>query len=90
MKLKELLQGLHVISASADMDMEIGGVSYDSRSTAKGDLFVAVTGYAVDGHRFIPMAAEKGAAAVLCEKIPEGNTSKCTTANVPIISRGVM
>ena len=27
MKLKELLQGLHVISASADMDMEIGGVS---------------------------------------------------------------
>lgn len=73
MKLKELLQGLRVLSASADMDMEISGVSYDSRSTAEGDLFVAVTGYAVDGHRFIPMAAEKGAAAVLCEKIPEGD-----------------
>ena len=72
MKLKELLQGIPVLSATADMDMEISGVSYDSRSTAVGDLFVAVTGYAVDGHRFIPIAAEKGAAAVLCEKIPEG------------------
>ena len=66
MKLKELLQGIPVLSATADMDMEVSGVSYDSRSTAVGDLFVAVTGYAVDGHRFIPMAAEKGAAAVLC------------------------
>ncbi|MGM9618594.1 MAG: UDP-N-acetylmuramoyl-L-alanyl-D-glutamate--2,6-diaminopimelate ligase [Oscillospiraceae bacterium] len=72
MKLKELLRGLTVLSATADMELEIAGVSYDSRSTREGELFVAVTGYAVDGHRFIPAAREKGAAAVLCEKIPEG------------------
>ncbi|MBQ3104153.1 MAG: UDP-N-acetylmuramoyl-L-alanyl-D-glutamate--2,6-diaminopimelate ligase, partial [Oscillospiraceae bacterium] len=71
MKLKELLAGLTVLSATADMDAEISGVSYDSRATVPGDLFVAMTGYATDGHRFIPMAAEKGAACVLCEKVPE-------------------
>ena len=71
MKLKDLLKGIAVLSATADMEAEITGVSYDSRETAAGDLFVAMTGYATDGHRFIPMAAEKGAACVLCENVPE-------------------
>ena len=36
-------------------------------------MFVAISGEAVDGHRFIPMAAEKGAACVVCEHVPEGD-----------------
>jgi len=71
MKLRDLLQGLDVLSASADLEMEISDVSYDSRATRPGDLFVAMTGFAVDGHTFIGKAAAAGAAAVLCEKIPE-------------------
>lgn len=73
MKLHDILAGVPVLSATADLEMEIGGISYDSRKTQSGDLFVAVTGYAVDGHSFIPKAAEKGAAAVLCERIPEAD-----------------
>ena len=71
MKLCELLKDINVLSATADMDMEITGVSYDSRKTEPGHLFVAVTGYAADGHTFIPAAAEKGAAAVLCQRVPD-------------------
>ena len=37
-------------------------------------MFVAITGYETDGHRFIPMALEKGAACVLCQRKPEGKT----------------
>lgn len=70
MKLRELLRGLTVLSATAEWEQEITDVSYDSRTTAPGDLFVAINGYAVDGHRFIPMAREKGAAVVLCENVP--------------------
>jgi len=70
MKLSELLQGVEIIRSSADPDMEISGVSYDSRQTQAGDLFVAVTGYETDGHRFIPAAVQKGAVCVLCEKPP--------------------
>ena len=71
MKLCELLKDINVLSATANMDMEITGVSYDSRKTEPGHLFVAVTGYAADGHTFIPAAAEKGAAAVLCQRVPD-------------------
>ena len=48
MKLRELLKDIEVLSATADMETEIGGISYDSRTTAPGDLFVAVTGFAAD------------------------------------------
>ncbi len=74
MKLSEIIKDLEILSATADMDMEIGGVSYDSRRTEPGDLFVAVKGFSSDGHRFIPTAMDKGAAAVLCEDAPTDGT----------------
>ncbi len=73
MKLSALLQGVQVLDATADLSMEITGVSYDSRKTLPGHLFVAITGFAADGHRFIPSAMEKGAVVVLCERPPQGN-----------------
>ena len=71
MKLRELLEGISPVSATADLEMEISGVSYDSRTTRPGDLFVAMTGFETDGHAYIPKAAEAGAAAVLCQRPPE-------------------
>ena len=73
MKLGELLQGISVLELHADPEAEISGVSYDSRQTKAGGLFVAVTGYETDGHRFIPMARERGAVCVLCQERPEGD-----------------
>jgi len=72
MKLKELLAGIPVVASTADMDADISGVSYDSRTTRPGELFVAIRGYASDGHAYIGKAAEAGAAAVVCERLPEG------------------
>ena len=37
-----------------------------------GCLFVALPGYKTDGHRYIRQALERGAAAVLCQRPPEG------------------
>lgn len=72
MKLQDLLRGVEVRSAAAPMDAEIGEVRYDSRDVGPGDLFVAIRGYATDGHRFIEGALQKGAAAVVCEEAPAG------------------
>lgn len=44
MHLKTLLAGLSLRSATADMETEITHISYDSRTTAPGDVFVAMTG----------------------------------------------
>ena len=60
MKLRDILKDLQVLSASADMEREITGICYDSRLVKPGDLFVAVKGLTVDGHRFIPKAMELG------------------------------
>ena len=72
MKLKELLKGLNILSATAEMETEISGVSYDSRSTQPGQAFVAISGTAADGHKYVPMVAEKGAACAICEHPVEG------------------
>ena len=71
MKLQELLAGIPVLAAAADLETEITGVSYDSRRTKPGDLFVAMAGFATDGHQYIGKALENGAAAVLCQQTPE-------------------
>ena len=71
MRLKELLQGIHVLESNISMEMNIEQVAYDSRKVTAGSLFVAITGFASDGNRFIPMALEKGAAVVVTAKKPE-------------------
>ena len=71
MKLKDLLAGVDVIRTTADINMEISGVAYDSRKVTAQSLFVAVSGFATDGNRFIPMAMDKGAAAVVTAREPE-------------------
>ncbi len=73
MKLKELLAGISVLEMTADPELDITAVAYDSRKVTVGGLFVAISGFATDGNRFIPMALEKGAAAVVTAKKPEGN-----------------
>ena len=71
MKLKELLKGIGMVECTADPELEIENVYYDSRKVTQGSLFVAVSGFASDGNRFIPMAMEKGAVAVVTAKKPE-------------------
>ena len=75
MKLNDLLSGAEVLELHADENLEISGVSYDSRETKPGDLFVAISGYAADGHAYIGKAKEGGAVCAVCEKKPEDDIS---------------
>ncbi len=59
----------------ASADWSVSGVSIDSRSLQEGDLFVPLKD-ARDGHEFIPMAQDNGAAGVLTEKDMSGNAVK--------------
>ena len=74
MKLKDLLQGINVLECNVDPEIEITGVVRDTRKEIPaGSLFVAVSGFAFDGNRYIPMALEKGASAVVTSRKPEGD-----------------
>ena len=54
---------------------EASGISFDSRRINKGDLFIALPGER-DGHDFVKSAFDKGAAAAMVTKIPNGFDEK--------------
>ena len=54
-----------------DGSVQITNITTDSRTACAGSLFAALKGERTDGHRFIPTAAQNGAAAFLCEEKPE-------------------
>ncbi|MBQ6815895.1 MAG: UDP-N-acetylmuramoyl-L-alanyl-D-glutamate--2,6-diaminopimelate ligase [Clostridia bacterium] len=64
MKLKELLN----IPKNEFSDIEITGITSDSRKVKKGDAFVCINGSLADGHKFAFTAAESGAAVIIAER----------------------
>ncbi|NCE63354.1 UDP-N-acetylmuramoyl-L-alanyl-D-glutamate--2,6-diaminopimelate ligase [Pseudoflavonifractor sp. 524-17] len=71
MKLRQLLAGIAPLWAGPELEMEISGISYDTRTLRPGEIFVALTGYKTDGHRFLHEAVARGAALVVCEHPPD-------------------
>lgn len=69
--LNNLLAQSQVLARAGAADAEISALCYDSRTVEAGSCFFAVVGTVTDGHRFIPMAIERGAAAVVCQQMPE-------------------
>ena len=47
---------------------EVSGVSTDSRSVTKGELFVPLRGVRFDGHDFLPTITNKGVTCILAEE----------------------
>ena len=66
MGLQALLAGVDCVPPAGDV--EIKGISYDTRTIRPGELFVALRGYKTDGHNYIEAAREKGAAAIVAEE----------------------
>jgi UDP-N-acetylmuramoyl-L-alanyl-D-glutamate--2,6-diaminopimelate ligase len=71
MKLDKILKNIEVVSSSGKRTPEITDIVFDSRKIVPGCLFVAVKGTITDGHEYIPVALTAGAAAVICESLPE-------------------
>jgi len=70
-----LLKALPAVQVYNWRLLDIEHITSDSRQVTPGDLFVAVPGVAVDGHRFIPDALRHGAVACVVERLlPELNS----------------
>lgn len=72
MKLDELIEYLDYKDLINFKNIDITGISYNSKTTKKGDIFVCLVGEHTDGHEFAQMAIENGAAALLAERKIEG------------------
>ncbi len=71
MILTELLQYIAFEKIEGDTSVQISGICFDSRKVEKGSLFVATHGVTVDGHNYIDAAIKLGAAAIICEELPQ-------------------
>ncbi|HTP06735.1 MAG TPA: UDP-N-acetylmuramoyl-L-alanyl-D-glutamate--2,6-diaminopimelate ligase [Anaerolineae bacterium] len=68
MKLSQLVAALPSLDAPPHSDPDITRITTDSRQVIPGALFVAYPGVAVDGHRFIADAIDRGAAGIIGER----------------------
>ncbi len=59
-----------MLEQHGQLDREISSVEFDSRAVQADSLFVAVGGTRVDGHDYLPAAEERGASALLVERMP--------------------
>jgi len=84
MHLRELIENISLQDFAGDMNVEISHVNYDSRKIGPGDLFVAMRGYAQDGHDFIGDALSRGAAAILSEMAPNTRIEKVGDESNPL------
>ena len=78
MELRTLISALDAPQVVGADQLAIGQIVSDSRRVVPGSLFVAVRGVAVDGHQYIASAIEEGAAAIVCEALPEELADKAT------------
>lgn len=66
MRISELVKNLQCKILGDDV--EIGGISYDSRKVSQNQIFCAIRGYKTDGHKYINTAINNGAIAILVEE----------------------
>ena len=72
MRLDELIEYLKYEDLINFKNVEISGISYNSKTTKKGDIFICMVGEHTDGHEYAQMAIDNGAAALLVEHKVEG------------------
>ncbi len=67
MKLRELMSGTGHLPVPYPEQLDIQGISCDSRRVEPGFAFVCISGTAVDGHAYAKQAADNGAAVLIVE-----------------------
>jgi len=79
-KLNQLLNTIRVVEQTGNPEVQVTGITLNSRDVSPGTLFAAIRGTHNDGHRFIGQAIENGASAILCDQKP-----LVDTGNTPVV-----
>ena len=68
LELKNLIEGYEAEILKGTTNICITGIEHDSRKIGKGNMFVAIEGFTVDGHNYINEAIDKGAMCIVVQK----------------------
>jgi UDP-N-acetylmuramoyl-tripeptide--D-alanyl-D-alanine ligase len=61
----------NLVSGELREELQVSGLSIDTRTLKKGDCFIAITGQNFDGHDFVQQALSQGANFAIVERIPD-------------------
>ncbi len=89
MNLQDLVKGIPVERSSGNLNLDISGISQDSRSVKPGDLFLCVKGARFDGHHYLKQAYEAGAVAAVVSQWPDDDFG-LTIIQAPEVSNPVI
>ena len=88
-ELKEILYRATINAVVGNTGIKVNSIAFDSRKVEKNDVFVAVRGTVSDGHDYIEKAIEKGATAIVCEKLPLDVVDNITYVEVDNASKAL-
>ena len=81
-KISDYFNDEDILASKGDLDRPISGLAMDSRRVMPGNLFFALPGRRADGNSFIDEAIQRGAVAIVGEKIPSGTAARVTYIQV--------
>jgi UDP-N-acetylmuramoyl-L-alanyl-D-glutamate--2,6-diaminopimelate ligase len=87
--LKDILYKVTLNAVVGNTSVEIRNIDFNSKNIAKNDVFVAIKGSVVDGHKYINAAINQGAVAVICETLPEELMNGVTYVEVDSSSKAL-
>ncbi len=80
--LKDILYKVTINAVVGNTTVNIEAIDFDSRKIKSDDVFVAISGSVVDGHKYIDAAIKQGAKAIVCEVMPESLVEGVTYVEV--------
>jgi len=89
MNLKSILKNIKIELSQGNLDKTISGISENSLEIKKDNLFFAVKGNILDGHKFIDDAISKGCTVVVCTDFPVELNDKITYIKVKNIRKSI-
>ncbi len=70
-RLSDILKDVKPLEIRGETSVDVKGLSFDSRTTTTGFVFIAIKGVEQDGHQYIDLAVQQGAKAIICESFPK-------------------
>ena len=69
--INDILEGIDIIEFHKGNTTDVNAIQFDSRKVSSSDIFVAIEGTQVDGHKYINSCIEQGATTIICQILPQ-------------------
>ena len=77
MNILDIIDNIKIKTIYGQLPNSVNSISQDSRKIGKGDVFIAIKGYTVDGHNYIEKVIEQGAALVIASRYEDYSVENC-------------